>query len=108
MSKIAKNKNRINQRIGELEKQSAELRNDIESEFEFTKQKVYDIGKIVLGISGGLILSAIVLGRLVGRRGDKDAGKNLYGSRCGQGASGYQVFTLFITHICGYDKKIRV
>ena len=81
MSKIATNKNKINQRIDELEKQSAELRNEIESEFEVTKQKVFDIGKIVLGISGGVLFSAIILGQLAGKRGNKDGGKKYLSKR---------------------------
>ena len=80
MSKIAANKNKIRQRIDELEKQSSELRKEIESEFELTKHKVFDFGKVALGIGGGLLFSAIILGGLAGRRGNKDGG-NKYSSK---------------------------
>lgn len=80
MNKIAANKNKIKQRIDELEEQSAELRKEIESEFELTKHKVSDFGKIALGIAGGLLFSAIILGGLAGRRGKKNGG-NKYSSK---------------------------
>ena len=74
MSKIATNKNKIKLRIDELEQQSVLIRKEIEGDLEVSKTKIVDIGKVILGIGGGLIFSAIVLGRLSGRKrkGDSD------------------------------------
>ena len=83
MSKIAKNKSKIRERIELLEAQSEELRAELEGDFVETKTKVATMGKVVLGVAGGLIFSAIVLGGLSGRKGKKN-GKRLdygYGSR---------------------------
>ena len=74
MSKIATNKNKIKLRIDELEQQSVLIRKEIEGDLEVSKTKIVDIGKVILGIGGGLIFSAIVLGGLSGRKrkGDSD------------------------------------
>jgi predicted PP-loop superfamily ATPase len=68
MSKIARNKTRLKQRIEQLEAQSEILKQELEGELVVTRSKIADIGKIVLGISGGLIFSAIVLSRLGSRK----------------------------------------
>lgn len=72
MSKIAKDKTKIKERIDLLERQSAELRKEIRAEIEVTKHKVSDFGKIALGIGSGLIFSAIILAGLAGRKGTKN------------------------------------
>jgi hypothetical protein len=71
MSKIATNKTKIKQRIEALEKQSQSIRGDLQDELEITKAKVVDIGKIAIGVSAGLIFSAIILRGLVGKRSNK-------------------------------------
>ena len=80
MSKIATNKTRLKQRIEQLEAQSEILKQELEGELEVTKSRISDIGKVVLGISGGLIFSAIVLGGLSGRKKRPSKG-NEYKSR---------------------------
>ena len=74
MSKIATNKNKIKLRIDELEQQSVLIRKEIEGDLEVSKTKIVDIGKVILGIGGGLIFSAIILGGWSGRKrkGDSD------------------------------------
>ena len=71
MSKIAKNKSKIRERIELLEAQSEELRAELEGDLVETKTKVATMGKVVLGVAGGLIFSAIVLGGLSGRKEKK-------------------------------------
>ena len=74
MSKIATNKNKIKLRIDELEQQSVLIRKEIEGDLEVSKAKIVDIGKVILGIGGGLIFSSIILRGLSGRKriGDSD------------------------------------
>ncbi len=55
------NTTKINQRIEYLQKQSDLIREEMELELRSAKNRVTDIGKIALGIGGGLILSAILL-----------------------------------------------
>ena len=80
MSKIATNKTRLKQKIEQLEAQSEILKQELEGELVVTKSKIADIGKIVLGISGGLIFSAIVLSSLSSRKKQYKKG-NEYKSR---------------------------
>lgn len=68
MSKIATNKTKLKQKIEELEKQSQLIRLELEDEIEVTKDKVTDVLKIVLGIGGGLLFSAIILNSLIGNK----------------------------------------
>ena len=68
MSKIATNKNKIKLRIDDLEEQSILIRKEIEGDLDVSKTKIVDIGKVILGIGGGLIFSAIILGGLSGRK----------------------------------------
>ena len=56
-----KNKTKINQRIEYLQKQSDLIRGEMELELLSAKKRVADIGKIALGIGGGLVLSTILL-----------------------------------------------
>lgn len=56
-----KNETKINQRIDYLQKQSDLIRGEMELELLSAKKKVTDIGKIALGIGGGLVFSAILL-----------------------------------------------
>lgn len=74
MSKIATNKNKIKLRIDELEQQSVLIRKEIEGDLEVSKSKIVDIGKVILGIGGGLIFSMIILGGLSGRKRKGDSG----------------------------------
>ena len=80
MSKIATNKTRLKQKIEQLEAQSEILKQELEGELVVTRSKIADIGKIVLGISGGLIFSAIVLSSLSSRKKQYKKG-NEYKSR---------------------------
>ena len=80
MSKIATNKTRLKQRIEQLEAQSEILKQELEGELFVTRSKIADIGKIALGISGGLLFSAIVLASLGGRKKQYKKG-NEYKSR---------------------------
>jgi len=81
MSKIATNKTKIKHRIEELEQQSALIRKEIEGDLEVSKHKLSNFGKILLGIGSGLIFSAIVLGRLGGRKSKGDANSNYHSKR---------------------------
>jgi len=83
MSKIATNKTKLKQRIEQLELQSQILKQELEGELDVTKSRISDIGKIILGITGGLIFSAIVLGGLSSGRkkpkgGDEYKSKKVY------------------------------
>ena len=71
MSKISTSKTKLKQRIESLELQSQTVRRELEDELEVTKSKAADLGKIALGIGGGLIFSAILLGGLGGKKGIK-------------------------------------
>lgn len=68
MSKIAANKTKLKQKIEELEKQSLLIRSELEDEIEVTKDKVSDVAKIILGIGGGLLFSAIILSSIIGKK----------------------------------------
>ena len=71
MSTSETNKTKIKQRIESLERQSKEVREELRGEIEITKEKLLDIGKIALGIGGGVLLSTLLLKRLGGKRKDK-------------------------------------
>ena len=81
MNKIATNKTKIKQRIEQLEEQSQVLRKELEEELEVTKDKVTDLGKIILGIAGGLVFSAILLGGFFGKKRKKIGNKGEYKSK---------------------------
>jgi hypothetical protein len=68
-------KSEINQKIELLERQSELVRQELGDELQSTKKRVTDIGKIALGVGGGLILSAIILRGVFGSNSD-DSGKN--------------------------------
>lgn len=72
MSKIATNKTKLKLRIEQLEEQSQALRRELEGELEVTKDKFTDVAKVVIGIVGGLVFSAIVLGGIAGRKGKRN------------------------------------
>lgn len=72
MSKMAKNKTKIKQKIESLEEESQHLKDELEGELNVVKEKAIDIGKIALGIGGGIIFSAIVLKVLFGKKGKTD------------------------------------
>jgi len=74
MSKISKNKNRLKQKIEQLEAQSEMLKRELEGELVETRSKIADVGKIALGITAGLIFSVIVLERLGGRKKRQKSG----------------------------------
>jgi ABC-type transport system involved in cytochrome bd biosynthesis fused ATPase/permease subunit len=63
-------KSAIDQKIELLEQQAQLIRQDLGNELQTTKKKVTDIGKIALGIGGGLILSAIILRGVFGNESD--------------------------------------
>ena len=81
MSNITTNKTKIKHKIESLERESELLREELEDELKSTREKVIDIGKIALGIGGGLIFSAIILRSLLGRKSNYEEGKLNYGSR---------------------------
>lgn len=68
MSKIAKNKTKLKQKIDLLEAESEVLKHELEGELNITKARIADAGKLVLGIASGLVFSAIILGGIAGRR----------------------------------------
>jgi hypothetical protein len=70
MSKRKMHKSEINEKIELLERQSALVRQELGGELQSTKKKVADVGKMVLGVGGGLILSAIILRGFFGNSGD--------------------------------------
>ena len=80
MSEIARNKTKIKQRIESLERQSLIIREELEDELEMTKEKAINLGKIALGIGGGLIFSAIILKGLVGTKSEKNKSLKNHGS----------------------------
>ncbi len=61
MTKTAANKTKIQKKIEELEKQSLVIREELENDLDFSKEKILLAGKIALGISAGLIFSAIII-----------------------------------------------
>lgn len=69
MNKTSTNNTKIKQKIDSLERQSELLRDEIEHDLVVTKQRVSDLGKIALGIGGGIIFSAIILRGLIGNKG---------------------------------------
>jgi len=81
MSNISRNKTKIKHKIESLERESELLREELEDELKIAREKVIDIGKIALGIGGGLIFSAIVLRTLIGRKSNYNESKLNYGSR---------------------------
>lgn len=80
MSKMKMHKSEINQKIELLERQSDLVRQELGQELQSTKKKVADIGKIALGVGGGLILSAIILRGIFGSNSD-EAGKDYHTRR---------------------------
>lgn len=75
MSKMKMHKSEINEKIELLEQQSNLVRQELRDELQSTKKKVTDIGKIALGVGGGLILSAIILRGVFGSNSD-ESGRN--------------------------------
>jgi len=71
MSKKRMHKTAIHERIELLEAESDRIRKELDDELQLTKKKASDIGKIALGIGGGLVLSAIILKGIFGSH-DKD------------------------------------
>lgn len=67
-------KTAIHERIERLESQSDLIRKELDDELQMTKRKAADLGKIALGIGGGLVLSAIILRGVFGNsdKGEKD------------------------------------
>ena len=81
MSKISTSKTKLKQRIESLELQSQIVRRELEDELVVTKNKAADLGKIALGIGGGLIFSAILLGGLGGKKAMKSDASVKYRSK---------------------------
>lgn len=79
MSKTTTEKSRIKEKIEALEHQSELLKLELESDLEETKKNIINVGKIALGLAGGLILGKIVVSGLFGRK--KKNGKNYTGKR---------------------------
>ena len=73
MSKRATNKTKIKLKIEDLEEQSKHIREELEGELDLAREKVADLGKVLLGILGGLFVSAIIVGGLAGRKKHKDS-----------------------------------
>ncbi len=55
-----RNETTINRRIEQLEKQSDVIREELELELGLARKKAADIGKIALGIGGGLLFSMLL------------------------------------------------
>jgi len=81
MSKIAKNKTKLKQKIELLEAESEVLKQELEKELIVTKTKVSDSVKMALGIFGGLVFSAIVLGGISGRKKKQNSDQKEYKSK---------------------------
>ena len=75
MSKKRMPKTAIHERIELLEKQSDLIRQELGDELEMTKKRALDIGKVALGIGGGLIVSALILRGVFGGQRDEEGGK---------------------------------
>lgn len=75
MSKMRKQKTKIHSKIEELEKQTVELQQALSDDLVVTKKKADNVGKILLAVTGGVVLSAIVLR---GAFGGKGKGKTSY------------------------------
>ena len=67
-------KTRIQKKIAQLEKESRLVKAELEDELLITKEKVSNLGKLALGIGGGLVFTAILLGS-IGKRGSKKKGQ---------------------------------
>lgn len=81
MNKITRNKTRIKEKIDSLEQESLKIRAELGEELETSKDRILDIGKIALGIGGGIIFSAIVLRGVIGRRSDGEEIAHKYRSK---------------------------
>lgn len=73
MSKMRTQKTKIYERIESLEKESDALIKSIEGDLSETKKKASDLGKLLLGIGGGLLLTTLVIRGLTGKK--KSVGK---------------------------------
>jgi hypothetical protein len=71
MNKMMSDKTKIQKKIALLERQSSMVRAELEDELLKTREKVSSIGKIALGIGGGLVFAAILLGSLGSRTSKK-------------------------------------
>lgn len=71
MNKEIANKTRLKHKIAVLQRQSDLVKGELEDELLLTRKKVSNIGKIALGIGGGLIFSAIVIGRIGSGKNNK-------------------------------------
>ena len=76
MNKKISNKTDIKQRLEELEKQSQILKSELEIELGHTKEKVVDLGKIALGIGGGLLLAFLILGKFSDGKSKSNRGEH--------------------------------
>jgi hypothetical protein len=65
----------INEKIDALELQSASIRRELEKEFETGRKKAIGIGKIALGVTGGVIVSAFVLRGIFGGKKQVTGGR---------------------------------
>lgn len=63
-------KTAIHERIEMLEHQSDLIKKELEGELQETKKKAIDLGKIALGIGGGIVLSSIILKSVFGNQKD--------------------------------------
>ena len=75
MSKKTMHKTAIHERIELLEKQSELIRQELGDELKMTKDRALEIGKIALGIGGGLIVSALILRGIFGGHHDEEGRK---------------------------------
>lgn len=91
MNKKLTNKTKIKQKIESLERQSQIIQGELENELGKTKKNVADLGKIALGVGGGLVLSALVLRSLIGKGGRKNNSGVKRGSK--------RVYQRFMDHL---------
>ena len=68
MDKKISNKTKIKLKIEELERQSNLIKSELEDELSHTKEKVTDLGKVALGIGGGLVFVLLILSRIPNRK----------------------------------------
>ncbi len=78
MNQIAANKNKIKQKIDSLDRESQKIQSSLNDELEVTKDRIANIGKIALGIGGGLVFSAILLRGLFGNKGNTRPPRRVY------------------------------
>jgi len=72
MNKKIPTKTSINERIATLERQSALLREVIDQDFEDTRKRAIDIGKMALIVGGGVVLTLILFRNFFGGKDEEE------------------------------------